>query len=800
MAVPPPATAPATNTAAPNKATDPVSSVIHPYDSAPVTTTHDSAASNPFAASNQKPFLSSNAISSVAPASFPLPLPRLSLDMEPNPFEQSFKERESSAKPPPPPSSSSSADLQAQKPLSNHVSVQPVITLSLANTDPTKPAVGAANQPSLFSNNNQFLSPDRRRVLPPMSSISSTNPQSALPNATNPGNPDWSDSLRSGPLSPAMLQGPAPQQASTSGLSSSLLSLAGSAPLNTSSTSPVVANTNINNTPTAAATAAAIATANAIRPGPLSPFLQSSLLGTDASALFPTPGPATAAILNSLNSDLIGATGLTPLPLKSSMTSGATASILPAVASLSQSTQGVQMPDLAPTNPTTIATAATTIATSKAQPTTSSTTYNGSVDAAASLYMMSKGNSQPYQSQNPQQPQPPQIPVHILSGIKTETPDFDPSINSILASQQSAAQEPALLPFSHLAPKTNQLSSDDFHQTLPNTLPLTTSAPATGLPATAPAAKRGRGSATKKAKRRKGQSAETLADFADEEKPSNTSRGRGKKADTKSKTKKENAAFKKKASADEYEDDEDDEDDLGLDDTGADNSKQSFNDTPKSEKRKLTEEEKRKSFLERNRIAALKCRQRKKQWVQELQTKVETYASQNEVLNRQVSVLQDEVIALRTALLNHRGCSLGLEPDLLASLLATQPGAAGVARQIPGINPVSSAQVVQSLVSQQQSQVASTMVTNAQIQNSLSSAHLQHQAASVANPVATGNATASVAPGVIPAHSIMARPQQVQAQYGYQQPLYPDGSAQPDTRQLAQGASQALLQTTGAAR
>lgn len=293
----------------------------------------------------------------------------------------------------------------------------------------------------------------------------------------------------------------------------------------------------------------------------------------------------------------------------------------------------------------------------------------------------------------------------------------------------------------------------------------------------------------------------------DEEKPSNTPRGRGKKADTKSKTKKENATFKKKASTDEYEDDEYDEDDLGLDDTGADNSKQSFKDTPKSEKRKLTEEEKRKSFLERNRIAALKCRQRKKQWVQELQTKVETYASQNEMLNRQVSVLQDEVIALRTALLNHRGCSFGLEPDLLASLIATQPGAAAVARQIPGIDQVSSTQVVQPLLSQQQSQVAaaasavaSTMVTNAQIQNSLSGAHLQRQAASVANPLVGGSATASVAPGVIPAHGIVARPQQAQVQYGYQQPLYPNGSAQPDTRQLTKGASQALLQTTGAAR
>lgn len=72
--------------------------------------------------------------------------------------------------------------------------------------------------------------------------------------------------------------------------------------------------------------------------------------------------------------------------------------------------------------------------------------------------------------------------------------------------------------------------------------------------------------------------------------------------------------------------------------------------------KKMTDEEKRKNFLERNRVAALKCRQRKKQWLQNLQTKVEMYTTENDQLSGQISQLREEIVALKTMLLAHKDC------------------------------------------------------------------------------------------------------------------------------------------------
>lgn len=74
--------------------------------------------------------------------------------------------------------------------------------------------------------------------------------------------------------------------------------------------------------------------------------------------------------------------------------------------------------------------------------------------------------------------------------------------------------------------------------------------------------------------------------------------------------------------------------------------------------RKQTDEEKRRSFLERNRQAALKCRQRKKQWLANLQGKVEFYSSENDGLSSQVGALREEIVNLKTLLLAHKDCAV----------------------------------------------------------------------------------------------------------------------------------------------
>ncbi|KAG0008746.1 hypothetical protein BGZ80_003109 [Entomortierella chlamydospora] len=100
---------------------------------------------------------------------------------------------------------------------------------------------------------------------------------------------------------------------------------------------------------------------------------------------------------------------------------------------------------------------------------------------------------------------------------------------------------------------------------------------------------------------------------------------------------------------------EDNSDDSGV-------SKQSSNSGDKPNKKrsasddKMDEEEKRKNFLERNRQAALKCRQRKKQWLSNLQAKVEYLTTDNEHLQTQTAALQDEIIHLKALLLAHKDC------------------------------------------------------------------------------------------------------------------------------------------------
>ena len=84
---------------------------------------------------------------------------------------------------------------------------------------------------------------------------------------------------------------------------------------------------------------------------------------------------------------------------------------------------------------------------------------------------------------------------------------------------------------------------------------------------------------------------------------------------------------------------------------------------------KLSEEEKRKSFLERNRIAALKCRQRKKQWLADLQTKLEMYTNENESLRAEVNALRSQLVNIKEILLVHKDCP-GMHQERVTALLA----------------------------------------------------------------------------------------------------------------------------------
>ncbi|KAF2841985.1 hypothetical protein M501DRAFT_927774 [Patellaria atrata CBS 101060] len=80
--------------------------------------------------------------------------------------------------------------------------------------------------------------------------------------------------------------------------------------------------------------------------------------------------------------------------------------------------------------------------------------------------------------------------------------------------------------------------------------------------------------------------------------------------------------------------------------------------------KKMTDEEKRKNFLERNRVAALKCRQRKKQWLANLQAKVELFSTENDALSATVTQLREEIVNLKTLLLAHKDCPVSQSQGL----------------------------------------------------------------------------------------------------------------------------------------
>ncbi|XP_067299251.1 cyclic AMP-dependent transcription factor ATF-2 [Pseudorasbora parva] len=71
-------------------------------------------------------------------------------------------------------------------------------------------------------------------------------------------------------------------------------------------------------------------------------------------------------------------------------------------------------------------------------------------------------------------------------------------------------------------------------------------------------------------------------------------------------------------------------------------------------------DEKRRKFLERNRAAASRCRQKRKVWVQSLEKKAEDLSSVNGQLQNEVTLLRSEVAQLKQLLLAHKDCPVTL--------------------------------------------------------------------------------------------------------------------------------------------
>ncbi|CAG8556590.1 10527_t:CDS:2 [Diversispora eburnea] len=100
-------------------------------------------------------------------------------------------------------------------------------------------------------------------------------------------------------------------------------------------------------------------------------------------------------------------------------------------------------------------------------------------------------------------------------------------------------------------------------------------------------------------------------------------------------------------------------------------------------KNEMTDEEKRRNFLERN--PALKCRQRKKQWLANLQAKVEFLTNDNETLQNQAQSLREEIINLKTLLLAHKDCPIA-QANGVIGLDSIPPSNHGIPTNVNGMN------------------------------------------------------------------------------------------------------------------
>lgn len=93
---------------------------------------------------------------------------------------------------------------------------------------------------------------------------------------------------------------------------------------------------------------------------------------------------------------------------------------------------------------------------------------------------------------------------------------------------------------------------------------------------------------------------------------------------------------------------------------------------PRRTQDELDPDERRKRFLERNRAAATRCREKRKIWVQQLEKKAEDLTNTNAHLQSEITLLRTEVAQLKSLLLAHKDCPVTIAQQRNSQLLSDQ--------------------------------------------------------------------------------------------------------------------------------
>ncbi|PRT56322.1 Transcription factor atf1 [Wickerhamiella sorbophila] len=119
----------------------------------------------------------------------------------------------------------------------------------------------------------------------------------------------------------------------------------------------------------------------------------------------------------------------------------------------------------------------------------------------------------------------------------------------------------------------------------------------------------------------------------------------------------------------------------------------------------LTSDEKRRQFLERNRIAAVKCRQRKKQYVDDLKGKVNYLMTVNDELNIELNSLRSQMETLKGYIVSHN--DIRTLPRPVVSIIEMMQ------RSHTNFNPISLLPPTSAPLSAPNTAVASPVIANA---------------------------------------------------------------------------------------